>query len=126
MPCTPLNLQRSLYFAMNLKLDISFFIRHCYYLNRVNIKNQKSKRFRCNNSVCEHTAIATKIGFDNQLPSRIARLNAKGETSIDCELDYFVDISFRFHHFYCTCHIKYGVQLFSTDNFLSIAYRRRF
>ena len=66
---------------MNLKLDISFFIRHCYYLNRVNIKNQKSKRFRCNNSACEHTAIATKIGFDNQLPSRIARLNAKGETS---------------------------------------------
>ena len=68
---------------MNLKLDISFFIRHCYYLNRVNIKNQKSKTFRCNNSACEHTAIATKIGFDNQLPSRIARLNAKGETSID-------------------------------------------
>ena len=28
----------------------------------------------------QHTAIATKIGFDNQLPSRIARLNAKGET----------------------------------------------
>ena len=28
-------------------------------------------------------AITTKIGFDNQLPSRIARLNAKGETSIE-------------------------------------------
>ena len=67
---------------MNLKLDISFFIQHCYYLNRVNIKNQKSKRFHCNNIVCKHTAIATKIGFDNQLPSHIARLNTKGETSI--------------------------------------------
>ena len=41
-----------------------------------------STSFRCNNIVCEHTTIATKIGFDNQLTSCIARLNAKGETSI--------------------------------------------